>query len=192
MNKNVLKSSVKNIAVKLQSLRVWTLFSLENTNKMFVNHRLFTLRDKSVGGEPLLPIVYFLPLKVESTAKTAPTISVQFSHTVPSNSLRPHGLHHARPPCPSPTPRIYSNSCSLTQWCHPVYHLILCLTILLPPSIFPSTRVFSNEWALCIRWLKYWSFSFSISSSNEHSGLNSFRREWLDLLTVQGTLKSLL
>ena len=106
MNKNVLKSSVKNIAVKLQSLRVWTLFSLENTNKMFVNHRLFTLRDKSVGGEPLLPTVYFLPLKVESTAKTAPTISVQFSPTVPSNSLRPHGLHHARPPCPSPTPNL--------------------------------------------------------------------------------------
>ena len=71
-------------------------------------------------------------------------------------------------------------------------HLILCCPLLLPPSIFPSIRVFSNESALCIRWLKYWSFSFSISPSNEYSGLISFRMAWLDLLEVQGTLKSLL
>ena len=69
-------------------------------------------------------------------------------------------------------------------------HLILCCPLL--PSIFPSIRVFSNEWAHCIRWPKYWSFSFSISLSNEYSGLMSFRMEWLDLLAVQGTLKSLL
>ena len=74
----------------------------------------------------------------------------------------------------------------------PSNHLILCHSLLLPPSLFPSIRVFSNESALHIRWLKYWSFSFNISPSNEHSGLISFRMDWLDLLAVQGTLKSLL
>ena len=74
----------------------------------------------------------------------------------------------------------------------PSNHLILCHPLLLPPSIFPSIRVFSNESALCIRWPKYWSFNFNISPSNEHSGLTSFRMDWLDLFAVQGTLKSLL
>ena len=108
-----------------------------------------------------------------------------------SDSLRPHGLQHARPPCPSPTPRAYSNSMSV----EPVMlsnHLILCHPLLLPPSIFPSIRGFSNESALCIRWPKYWSFSFSISPSNEYSEVISFRMDFLDLLAVQGILKSLL
>ena len=74
----------------------------------------------------------------------------------------------------------------------PSNHLILCHPLLLLPSVFPSIRIFTNESALCIRWPKYWSFSFSISPSNEHTGLISFRMEWLDLLGVQGTLKSLL
>ena len=74
----------------------------------------------------------------------------------------------------------------------PSSHLILCHPFLLPPSIFPSIRVFSSELALCIRWTKYWSFSFSISPSSEYLGLISFRMDWLDLLAVQGTLKSLL
>src|SRR5574340_1500836 len=74
----------------------------------------------------------------------------------------------------------------------PSKHLILCHPLLLPPSIFPSIRVFSNESVLCLRWPKDWSFSFNISPSNEHSGLISFRMDWLDLLAVQGTLKSLL
>ena len=74
----------------------------------------------------------------------------------------------------------------------PANHLILCCPLLLPPSIFPSIRVFSNETVLHIKWLNNWSFSFSISSSNEYSGLISFRIDWLDLLEVQGTLKSLL
>ena len=74
----------------------------------------------------------------------------------------------------------------------PSNHLILCLPLLLQPSMFLSIRVFSNESALCIRWPKYWSFSFNISSSNEHIGLISFRMDWLDLLAIQGTLKSLL
>ena len=72
----------------------------------------------------------------------------------------------------------------------PSNHLTLCCPPLLPPSIFPSIRVFSNELVLCIRWPKYWSFSFSISPCNEYSGLISFRMDWLDLLAVQGTLKS--
>ena len=74
----------------------------------------------------------------------------------------------------------------------PSNHLILCHPLLLPPSIFPSVRVFSNELALHIRWQKYWNFSFSISSSNEYSGLISFRMDWFDLLAVQGTLMSLI
>ena len=74
----------------------------------------------------------------------------------------------------------------------PSNHLILCRPLLLLPSIFPGIRVFSNESALCIRWPKYWSFSFSISPSNEHLGLISYRMDWLDLLAVQGTLKSIL
>ena len=114
--------------------------------------------------------------------------SVQLSHSVMSNSLQPHGLQHARHPCPSPTPRAYSSSCPLSRWCHPT----TSSPLLLPPSIFPNIRVFSNESVLHIRWPKYWSFSFSISPSNEYSGLISFRVDFLDLLAVQGTLKSLL
>ena len=115
------------------------------------------------------------------------SISVQFSLSVMSDSLQPHEPRHARPPCPSPTPGVYANSCPSSQWCH----LILCHPLLLP-SIFPSIRVFSNESALHMRWPKYWSFSFNISPSNEHPGLISFRMDCLDFLAVQGTLKSFL
>ena len=104
--------------------------------------------------------------------------------------LWPHGLQHARLPCPSPTTRAYWNSCPLTRWCHPTISSSGILSFLLP-SIIPSIRVFSNESVLCIRWPKYWSFNISISPSNEHSGLTSFRIDWLYLLAVQGTLKSL-
>ena len=116
--------------------------------------------------------------------------SVQFSCSVVSNSVWPQKLQHARPPCPSPTPGVYPNSCPLSRWCH--LTISSCRPLLLPHSIFPNIRVFSNESALCIRWPKYWSFSFNISPSNEHPGLTSFRMDWLDLLAVQGTLKSLL
>ena len=110
-----------------------------------------------------------------------------------SDSLQPHELQHARPPCPSPTPRVYPNSCPLSlESVMPSNHLILCRPLLLLPSIFPSIRVFSNESALRIRCSNYWSFSFSISPSSKYSGLISFRIDWLDLLAVQGTLKSLL
>ena len=107
-----------------------------------------------------------------------------------SDSLQPHGLQHARPPCPSPIPRAYSNSPIVLVM--PSNHLLLSHPLLLLPSIFSSIRVFSKESVLCIRWPKYWRFSFSISPSNEYSGLISFRIDWLDLLAVQETLKSLL
>ena len=107
-----------------------------------------------------------------------------------SDSLRPHGLQHNRPRCSSPNLRAYSNSVHSVG--DAIQHLILCHPIPLWPSIIPRIRVFSNESGLCIRWPKYWSFSFSISLSNEYSGLISFRTDWLDLLAVQGTLKGLL
>ena len=107
-----------------------------------------------------------------------------------SDSLQPHGLWHTRLPCPSPTPRVYSNMS--TESVMPPNHLILCCSLLLLPSIFPSIRVFSNESVLGNRWPKFWSFSFSISPSKEDSGLISFRMDWLDLLAVLVTLNSLL
>ena len=106
-----------------------------------------------------------------------------------SDSLQPQEPQHTRPPCPSPTPRVHPNPCPLSMM--PSNHLILCHPLLLP-SVFPSIRIFSNESALRIRWPEYWSFSFNISPSNDHPGLISFRMDWLDLLAVQGTLKSLL
>ena len=120
--------------------------------------------------------------------------SVQFSYSVVFNFLWSHGLQHARPPCPSPTPGVDSNSSSLlsVESVMPFNHLILCHPLLLLPSIFPSIKVFSSELVRHIRWPKYWSFSFNISPSNEYLGLISFRMDWLDLLVVQGTLKSLL
>ena len=105
-----------------------------------------------------------------------------------SYSLWPHWLQHSRLPCPLPTHGAYSKLMSMAL-VMPSNHLILCCPLLLPPSIFPSIRVFSNESTLRMRWPKYWSFSFSISSFNEHPGLISFRMDWLDLLAVQGTPK---
>ena len=110
-----------------------------------------------------------------------------------SYSLGYHGLQHYRPPCPSPTPGAYIHSKLMSiASVMPSNHLSLCRLLLIPPSTFPSIRVFSNESVFHIRWPNYWSFSFSISPSNGHSGLISFRMDWLDLLAVQGTLKSLL
>ena len=110
---------------------------------------------------------------------------VQLSCSVMSNSLWPHRLQHAGLPCPSPTPRAYSDSCPLSQWCHPT----------ISSSGVPFSRLQSfpaSGSVLHIRLPKYWSFSFGISPSNEYSGLISFRIDWLDLLAVQGTLRSLL
>ena len=110
-------------------------------------------------------------------------ISVQFSCSVMSDSLQPHEPQHARPPCTSPTPRVHPNPCPLSRWYHPT----------IPSSAFPFSfclqfqhQVFSSKSALCMRWPKYWSLSFSISPSSEYSGLISFRIDWFDLLFIQG------
>ena len=114
--------------------------------------------------------------------------SVQFSHSVMSDSLQPHGLQHSRPPCRSTTPIINSNSC---RWCHPTIS-----SSIIPFSSrllsFPASGSFPMSQFFTSGGQKYWYFSFSISPSNEYSGLISFRMDWLDLLTVQGILKSLL
>ena len=115
--------------------------------------------------------------------------SVQFSRTVVSGSFWPHGPQHARPPSTSSRSLLKLMSIESVM---PSNHLIFCHLLFFPPSIFLNIRVFSNESAVCIRWPKYWSFSFSISPSNGYSGLISFRMDWLDLLKVQGTHKSLL
>ena len=116
--------------------------------------------------------------------------SVQFICLVVSDSLQPHEPQHARPPRPSPTSGVHPNPCPLCQWCHPtisssVVPFSSCL------QSFPAAGSFQMS-DLHIRWPKHWSFSFNISPSNEYSGLISFRMDWLALLAVQGTLKSLL
>ena len=108
-----------------------------------------------------------------------------------SDSLWSHGLQHTRPPCSSLIPRVYSNSCPLSWWCHPtsspsVAPFSSCL------QTFPASRSFQMRHFFHTRWPKYWSFSFNISPSSEYSGLISFRMYWLDLLAVQRTLKGLL
>ena len=115
----------------------------------------------------------------------------QFSCSVMSDSLQPHGLQHARLPCPSPTPRVYSNSWPLSWWCHPtipssVISFSSCL------QSFPASGSFQMSQLSASGGQSIWSFSLSMSPSNEYSGLISFRMDWLDLLAVQGTLKSLL
>ena len=117
--------------------------------------------------------------------------SVQFSHSVVSDSLWPHGLQHARPPCPSPTPGVYSNSYPLSQWCHPIISSSVipfsCLQSFPASGSFQVSQFFTSG-GQGIRVLA----SAPISPFNEYSGLISFRMDWLDLLAVQGTLKSLL
>ena len=116
-------------------------------------------------------------------------MSVQFSCSLVSDSLWPHGLQHARPSCPSPSPRACSNWCPLSRWCHPT---ISSSVVPFSSSLqsFPSSVSFPMSQFFALVWPKYW--SFSISPSNEYSELISFRMDWLDLLAVQGTLKSLL
>ena len=116
--------------------------------------------------------------------------NTQFSRSVLSDSLWPHGLQHARLPCPSPTPGAYSNSCPSSQWCHPTISR---------PLLSPSLPAFNySQHQGLFKWVsssyqvaKYWSFSFNIRPSNDYSGLISFRMDWLDLFAVQGTLKNL-
>ena len=114
--------------------------------------------------------------------------SVQFSCSVVSDSLQPHRLRHARPPCPSTTPGVYPNS---SWWCQPTVSSSVVPFSSCPQSL-PASGTFQMSQPHPIRWPKYWSFSFNIIPSSEHPGLISFRMDWLDLLAVQGTLKSLL
>ena len=136
-------------------------------------------------AENKVPVNIFPQSKVHDSKNIFSSV-----HSVVSDSLRPHESQHARPPS-------ITKSRSLLklmpiELVMPSSHLILCRPLLLLPPVPPSIRVFSNESTLHMRWPKYWSFSFSISPSNEHPGLISFRMDWLELLAVQGTLKSLL
>jgi len=117
--------------------------------------------------------------------------SAQFSRSVVSDTLWPHEpQQHARPPCPSPTPGVHPNPCPLSRWCHPTI-----LSSVVPfsscPQSFPASGSFPES-SLCIRWPKYWSFSFNVSTSNEHPGLISFRMDWLDHLLLNFTVSRLL
>ena len=132
-------------------------------------------------------VLYYLKILKQAVVTIC---SVWFSCSVISDYLWPHELQHTRSPCPSTAPGVYKKLMSIESVI-PSNHLILCHPLLLP-SIFPSISVFSDESVLHIRWPKYWSFSFNSSPSNEHPGLICFRMDCLDLLAVQGTLKSLL
>ena len=117
--------------------------------------------------------------------------SVQFSHSVVCDSLRPHGLQHTRPPCSSPTPGVYSNLYPLSQWCHPtISSSVICFFS--GPQSFPASGSFQMSQFLASGGQSIGVLASGISPSNEYSGLISFRMDWLDLLAVQGTLKSLL
>ena len=121
-----------------------------------------------------------IPIPPSNTSISLTEPSVQFSHSVMSDSLRPHESQHSRPPCPSPSPGVNSNTS--IQLVMPFSHLILWCPLFLLPPIPPSIRVFFNESTLRMGWPKYWSFSFSIILSKEHPELISFRMDWLDLL----------
>ena len=198
--RNARKTSTSASLITRKPLTVWITTNRKILKEMEIpDHLMCLLRNLCAGqetsecyteqlidsklGKKCVKAVYYHP--------TYLSYSFQFSCSVLSDSLRPHGLQHARPPCPSPTPRIYSNSCPLSQWCHPtisssVVPFSSCL------QTFPTSGSFSMSQFFCIRWPKYWSFRFSISPFNEYSGLISFRMDWLALLAVQGTLKSFL
>ena len=144
---------------------------------------------QSSFGEAIYKKQHFSPVP-QTTLIFFILVFSSFQSLSMSNCLWPHGLQHARPPCPSPIAWVYSNSCPLSWWGHETKS-----SSVVPFSrlqSFPAAGSFSNESVLCIRWPKYWSFSFSISHSNEYSGLISFRMDCLDLFAVQGTLKNLL
>ena len=130
-----------------------------------VSKLIFYFDDLSIGVTRVLRSPTIIVLLSISPFMSIQFRSVQFSHSVVSNSLQHHVLKHTRSPHPSLTPRVYPNSCPLSQWCHPTILSSVVPFVHLLPSIFPTIRVFSNESALCIRWPKYWSFSFNISPS---------------------------
>ena len=153
-------------------------FSLPFFSKLFVR-------------TPQTPICFFAFLFLGDGLDSCLLYSVQFSHSVVSDSLLPHESLYARPTCPSPTPGVHSNSRPLSQWCS-----LAISSCVIPfsscPQSLPALESFPVSQLFNMRWPKYWSFSFSIIPSKEIPGLMSFRIDWLDLLAVQGTLKSLL
>ena len=186
--------NMKQVEIKTSKIHNQVLSCIE-TVKLNVPGQTFLSDSKSgltctsyfLAGSPA-SYIKGLPSIYKVLVKWAQFSSVQFSCSVVSDSLRPHEYQHTRRPCPSPSPGVHSNSRPLSRWCH----LILCRPLFLLSSIPPSIRVFSNESTLHMRWPKYWSFAFSIIPSKEIPGLISFRMDLLDLLAVQGTLKSLL
>ena len=135
-------------------------------------------------------MIFYIFIQQRAEQQSKQSVTLQFSSVAQLCPTLCNPIK-AKPPCPSPASGVYSNSCPLSQWCHPTIS-----SSVIPFSShlqsFPTSESFSNESVLCIRWPKYWSFRFSISPSNEYSGLSSFKMDWLDLLAVQGTLKSLL
>ena len=151
-----------------------SLIRLNTEEEFGFNQYLFSKSDDQIGGIVLAEY----------------SCSVQMSHSVLSDSLRPHGLQHARPLCPSWTPGVYSNSCPLSQWCHPtISSSVIPFSSYL--QSFPASGSLQISQLFASGGQSIGSFSFNISPSNEYSGLISFRMDWFDLLTVQGTLKSL-
>ena len=143
------------------------------------------LKLKNVTRQRFLRILPFFLLKSTYRLSYLKETIVQFIGSAVSDSLQPHKPQHARPPCPSPAPGVHPNPCPSTWWCHPTISSSVVPFSSCPQS-FPASGSFQ------MRWPKYWSFSFKINPTNEHPGLISFRMDWLDLLAVQRTLKSLL
>ena len=145
--------------LSLETFKFW-----ENQRNQYVAHEKIYIKCRVIRSDQIKLVPQSCPTLCDSMNGSTPGLRV---HHQLRSSLRLTSLESVMP-------------CS---------HLILCYSLLLLPSTFPNIRVFSNESALCIRWPKYWSFSFNISPSNEHPGLTSFRMDWLDLLAVEGTLK---
>ena len=179
--------------VKIFSPSLWLVFSF-SWQGLSYSRRLYFNEVQLINYFSHELCLWFAPKKSLPHLRSS---SVQFSRSVVSDSLTPRTAARQTSLSIRPASLSIANSRSLPKLkfiesVMPSNHLILCRLLLLLPSIFSSIRVFSNESVLCIRLPKYWSFSFSISPSNEYSGLISFRMDWVDLLVVQGTLKSLL
>ena len=170
----------------MKAIILWHIFILWLHAFLNYFYWIFAVKDKVISSL----IFSFILFDVHTNNIVIFYISVQFSHSVMSDSLQPHELQHTRPPCPSPTPGVHSNSSLSSRWCHPAISSYVVPFFSCPQSL--PAEVFSNESIICVRWPKYWSFSFSIIPSKEIPGLISLRMDWLDLLAVQGTRKSLL
>ena len=177
----------------INSHDIWNFFVINVFVTVICDQRSLTLLlQKSYNSlkahvvVAFLTIIYFFKPNI-TRCNDSNKHWVVFSYLVLSDSLQHHGKQHARLPCSLLSSGIGSNSCPLSQWCYPTISSSVTHF-----SIFPSIRVFPIESALCIRWPRYWSFSSSISPSNEYSGLISFIMDWFDLLAVQGTTKGLL